>query len=118
MTSSTTNNNTYSNTNCNSNTTDGCSTGNTSKTATGTCTEYAAGTTFDVNALTSPGCYVCNWNGSLLRVSDTCFSSSNFTGFNFTCSDTLTVTYLTNDPTATTETCRSLASSCYVYTNF
>ena len=90
----------------------------TTKNTAATCTEYKAGTTWDVNAITSPGCYVCNWNGSLLRVSDTCFSSSNFTGFNFTSSDSLTVTYLTNDPTATVETCRDIATSTYVYTNF
>jgi Zn-dependent M28 family amino/carboxypeptidase len=86
--------------------------------ATATCIEPTCGSTYGVNEIPGPGAYVCHWNGSLLRVSDAAFTSGGFTSFNFTSSDPLTVTFLTNDPTATLETCRSYATGTNVYCNF
>ena len=85
---------------------------------TATVAEPTCGTTCSVNEITSPGCYVCHWNGSLLRVSGAAFTAAGFTSFNFTSSDPMTVTYLTNNPTATTEECRTEASAANVYANF
>jgi hypothetical protein len=92
----------------------------TSATTTGaaTCAEPACGSSWSVNEIPTPGCYVCHWNGSLLRVSDAAFTTGGFTSFNFTSSDPLTVTYLTNDPTATIEECRNWANGTNVYCNF
>jgi hypothetical protein len=87
-------------------------------TTTSTCTEIACGTTYGVNEIPTPGAYVCNWNGSLLRVSTACFTNAGFTNFNFTSSDPLTVTYLTNDPTASVEDCRTWATDANVFCNF
>ena len=86
--------------------------------ATATATEPTCGTTYSVNEIPSPGCYVCHWNGSLLRVSGAAFTAAGFTSFNFTSSDPMTVTYLTNNPTATTEECRTEANAANVYANF
>lgn len=83
-----------------------------------TYAEPSCGTNYDVNEIPSPGCYVCNWNGALMRVSDAAFMSGGFTSFNFTCTDPLTVTYLCCDPTATVEECRNWASGSNVYCNF
>jgi Zn-dependent M28 family amino/carboxypeptidase len=87
-------------------------------TATATLSDLTCGSTFSVNEIPSPGCYACHWNGSLLRVSDAAFTSGGFTSFNFTSSDPMTVTYLTNDPTATIENCRTWADGANVYCNF
>ena len=86
--------------------------------ATATVAEPTCGTTYSVNEIPSPGCYVCHWNGSLLRVSNAAFTVAGFTSFNFTSSDPMTVTYLTNDPTATIEECRTDANGANVYANF
>jgi len=89
-----------------------------SNSSTSTCTEVTIGTTCEANAITSPGCYVCNWNGSLLRVTNSCFTTSNSVAFSYACSDPLTVTFLSNDPTATLEQCRTIANGAHVYSNF
>jgi hypothetical protein len=100
------------------NTSTGTATGTASATATATCIEPTCGSTYSVNEIPTAGCYVCHWNGSLLRVSEAAFTTSGFTSFNFTSSDPLTVTYLTNDPTASVESCRKNATGSNVYCNF
>lgn len=92
-------------------------TGNTS-TGTATCSPTATGTSFTVNDITSPGCYVCDWNGALLRLNDSCFDSSNNTYFSFSSNDTLTVTYLTDNPYASVGECRQIANSSDIIFNF
>lgn len=118
--------NSYSNTSSSSNTTSnwsskggssGCS-GTGKNGGCGTATAAKTGTTYNVNEIPTAGCYVCNWNGSLLRVGTGCFSSSGNAAFSFACSDDLTVTYLGDDPTASLETCRNQANSASVYSNF
>ena len=87
-------------------------------TATATCTTMTAGTTCSVNEITTPGCYVCNWNGSLLRVNDNCFDSSNNTWFSFWSNDSLTCTFICDNPYASIGECRETAKACGVSCNF
>ncbi len=101
------------NTNCGS--TCGSST---TTTTTDTCTTIKPGTSYDVNQIPSAGCYVCNWNGSLLRINASCFESNGKTTFSYWSSDPLTVTYLTDNPNAPVETCREIANAAYTYFNF
>ena len=105
-----------SNTNTNSNSNSGTGTG--TATATATCTETPTGTTFTVNDIATPGCYVCNWNGSLLRLNDSCFDSSNNTYFSFSSNDTMTVTFLSDNPYASIGECRQIANSSDITFNF
>lgn len=99
-------------------TTSNCGTngGYSNNSGTATCTE--PGATYDVNAISSPGCYACNWNGALLRVSEECFTSDGTTGYSYTTNDSMTVTYLTDDPTASDDECRRIAARANVYTSF
>lgn len=90
----------------------GCGTGSS------TCTNIKPGTTFNVNEVTSPGCYVCNWNGSLLRIGSNGFNGNGNMTFSFQCSDPLSVTYLTDEPTTSIEECRAIANAAYTYFNF
>ena len=94
--------------------TTGCSTGS----ATATCSDITTGTTFSVNEITTPGCYVCNWNGSLLRVNENSFDSSGNTYFTFSSNETLTVTYLSENPYSAIGECRTTAKNCGVSFNF
>ena len=86
--------------------------------ATATCTEFTTGTTFGINDITSPGCYVCNWNGSLLRINESCFDSSGHTYFAFSSNETLTVTYLTDNAYSPVGECRQTAKSSGISVNF
>lgn len=111
----------YGNNQYGKNTGNWATTGTTSSQATtgsATCVEPLSGNTYDVNEIPAAGCYVCNWNGSLLRISEAAFTSGGFTSFNFTSTDPLTVTYLCSDPAATLEECRSSATGYNVYCNF
>ena len=97
-------------------TTTTCTSKTTSSTA--TCTTTMPGTTCTINEISSPGCYVCNWNGSLLRVNESCFDSSNNTWFSFCSNDTLTVTFLCENPYTSIGECRDLAKTYRVPCNY
>ena len=90
----------------------------TSCSGTATCTTFEPGTAYSVNEINTPGCYVCNWNGALLRVNENCFDSSNNTWFSFWSNDPLNVTYLTDNPYASIGECRELAKTYKISTNY
>jgi hypothetical protein len=96
----------------------GTNTYGSSSSATATCSEATPGTAYNVNEIPTPGCYSCSWNGALLRVSGAGFASNGYTTFNFTSSEPMTVTYLTDDPTASLEECRRIAARSNVYSAF
>ena len=85
----------------------------TSNTGSATCTPTAIGTTCAVNDITTPGSYVCNWNGSLLRVDDTAFDRNGSFGCSYESNETLNVTFISEDPNCTTSYARSAATKYY-----
>lgn len=85
--------------------------GNCTNNGTCTTTTTAPGTTCAVNEITTPGCYVCNWNGALWRVGENCFDADGNCCTTFECSTPMTVTFLCDDPDCTTTEARALATT-------
>ena len=56
------------------------------------------GATLTFDALDTPGTYVCNWNGHLLRVTQPAVAAGAGPAFNFVGSEPLTVTKISDDP--------------------
>ena len=94
----------------------GCGTGTESKSD--ACTATMTCATCDVNAITSPGCYVCHWDGSLLRVDESCFTVSGCMSFSLTCNQPMSVTCVSDDPNASMEACRTAARALNLCCNF
>ena len=57
-----------------------------------------AGQTFAFDAIPSPGAYVCNWSGHLLRIPAEALTRAGQPTVNIIGSNPLTVTKLSNDP--------------------
>ncbi|MGE3181355.1 MAG: hypothetical protein AB7N71_06975 [Phycisphaerae bacterium] len=67
--------------------------------STGTISEQAEiGTTFSFDAITTPGAYICDWSGHLLRVPTEAISKSGAPAMNVIGPSPLTVTKISEDP--------------------
>ncbi len=58
----------------------------------------SVGASFPLDAISTPGAYVCNWSGHLLRVPREAVSGGRTPSFNIVGTEPLTVTKISDDP--------------------
>lgn len=75
----------------------------------GTVTELGAAVPFDV--MDTPGAYVCNWSGHLLRVSQAAITAQRSLAMNIVGNQPLTVTKISDDPTVPLAEAKRLAAA-------
>ena len=73
-------------------------------------TRIMPGTMVPMESIVDPGCYVCNWNGFLLRVEEECLNENGTTTFEVIGNGPLFVTYLSDDPYCEISEARTFAS--------
>lgn len=76
------------------------------------------GTTIPFDAITDPGCYICNWSGHLLRVPQDGVAPGRTPLINMIGNDTLFVTLLSTNPFITVTKARTIASNLDLAVNF
>jgi hypothetical protein len=76
------------------------------------------GTTIPFDAITEPGCYICNWSGHLLRVPQDGVAPGRAPLINLIGHDTLFVTQLSTNPFITVTKARTIASNLDLAVNF
>jgi len=79
---------------------------------------YGPGTTLPFEAINSPGCYICNWSGHLIRVPQDGVAAGRPAGFNIVGTDPLYVTMISENPFLPATKARLLASNYDVAVNF
>jgi len=76
------------------------------------------GTQIPFEAINEPGCYVCNWNGHLIRVPEDGVKAGRSPLLSITGNGPLFVTKICNNPYIPLSKCRMLAADCDVAVNF
>lgn len=76
------------------------------------------GATIPFDAICTPGCYLCNWSGHLLRVPQDGVAPGRQTAYNITGNDTLFVTMLSTNPFIPVTKARLLAANLDIAVNF
>ncbi|MFQ5463758.1 MAG: hypothetical protein ACE5E5_14170 [Phycisphaerae bacterium] len=84
--------------------------------------EYAGnpvfGTQVPFESIDSPGCYICNWSGHLLRIPEDGVKSGRSPLLEIKGTEALFVTKICNDPFIPLSKARMLAADCDVAVNF
>lgn len=84
-----------------------------------TTTTGTTGQTYPWDQIPTPGTYVCNWSGHLLRIQPEAFSTpTTGTNINLVGSEPLYVTKLSDDPYLTINKARLTASNLDIAVNF
>jgi hypothetical protein len=78
----------------------------------------SVGTTVPFEAISEPGCYICNWSGHLLRIPEDGVAPGRSPLINMIGSETLFVTKLSNNPFLTVTKARTIASNLDCAVNF
>ena len=76
------------------------------------------GTQVPFEAISEPGCYVCNWSGHLLRVPEDGVTPGRSPLINIVGCEPLFVTKISENPFITMTKARLLASNCDLNVNF
>lgn len=76
------------------------------------------GTQLPFDAISDPGCYICNWTGHLLRVPPDGVKPGRSPLMSFRAHEPLFVTKISNDPFVPLSKARMLAADCDVAVNF
>jgi len=77
-----------------------------------------AGTTIPFDVVDTPGTYVCNWSGHLLRVTPEAVIPGCAPTLNIVGTEPLTVTKLSDNPDLLLSTAKKLATDLALTTNF
>ncbi|MFH1746533.1 MAG: hypothetical protein ABIG44_05745 [Planctomycetota bacterium] len=80
--------------------------------------DTAPGTTIPFDIVDSPGAYVCNWSGHLLRVPEEAVSPGHTPTIHMVGSAPLTVTKLCNNPHVPLRQAKRLADELHITTCF
>lgn len=94
------------------------STTNTTGWNTNTYASTAAGTTVPFEGINTPGAYICNWSGHLLRVPEDGVTPGRSPMLNIIGSEPLTVTKISENPYITITKAKLLASNFDLSVNF
>ncbi len=86
--------------------------------ATATPVRSRMGTTVPFDTINSPGAYVCNWSGHLMRVPERTLGPGDTLWLNIVGSEPLTVTKISDDPGVTLTEARNLATALGLRTGF
>ncbi len=78
----------------------------------GTERRLQAGVRLPLDSVTTPGAYVCNWSGHLLRVPADSLAAGGPLAVNIIGGEPLTVTKISDDPTVPLARARGLAWLC------
>lgn len=84
--------------------------------ASGNVNDLGLTLTFDL--IRTPGSYVCNWDGNLLRLQPDGLRSGGSPALNLVGSAPLTVTKLSHDPNLSLESAKALATELHVPVTF
>lgn len=76
------------------------------------------GTQVPFEAISEPGCYICNWSGHLLRVPADGVAPGRSPLLNIVGQEPLFVTKISDNPFVTVTKARMLASNCDINVNF
>ena len=76
------------------------------------------GTTMPFDVLNTPGAYICNWSGHLLRVPNGAVTLGSSVGLNIIGSEPLTVTKLSDNPNVPLFEAKRLAADLKLDVNF
>jgi len=79
---------------------------------------WSAGTTGPFEGINSPGCYICNWSGHLLRVPQDGVAPGQWPWLNMVGNDPLFVTKISDNPYLPVTKARLLAANFNVNANF
>jgi hypothetical protein len=85
---------------------------------TNTFSSASIGTTVPFDGINSPGCYICNWSGHLLRVPEDGVTPGRSPMLNIVGSEPLTVTKISENPYITITKAKLLASNFDLNVNF
>jgi len=91
---------------------------NTGQNYTATYGSQTFGTTIPFDAINSPGAYICNWSGHLLRVPDDGITPGRSPLVNIVGCEPLTVTKISDNPFITLTKAKLLASNWDLNVNF
>ncbi len=80
--------------------------------------QASVGTTIPFEAINSPGTYICNWSGHLLRVPEDGVTPGRSPMINIVGPEPLTVTKISDNPFVTLTKARLLASNWDLNVNF
>jgi hypothetical protein len=81
-------------------------------------TNWGFGTQIPFEAISEPGCYVCNWSGHLVRVPHDALKPGRSPLLAIRGAEPLYVTKLSNDPYIPLSKARMLAADCDTHVNF
>ena len=76
------------------------------------------GSQIPFEAISDPGCYVCNWSGHLLRVPEDGVKQGRSPLVSISANEPLFVTRISDNPYTPVSKCRLLAAECDVVVNF
>ena len=79
---------------------------------------YAAGTVVPFESINTPGCYVCNWSGHLLRVSENGVAPGRGGAFQLNGGEPLHCTLISQNPYITKTKARMIAANFNLFTSF
>ena len=79
---------------------------------------YTFGATMPFEAISEPGCYVCNWSGHLCRVPQDGVAQGRSPLINIVGNEPLIVTKISDNPYITISKAKMLACNCDVHVNF
>ena len=91
---------------------------NTSTARGGPSHHTSPGTTIPFDVVSTPGAYICNWSGHLLRVSESAIAPGGSPAIHLVGSEPLTVTKISDDPRVPVRQAKRLAAGFSVQANF
>jgi hypothetical protein len=76
------------------------------------------GTTVPFDVVDTPGAYVCNWSGHLLRIPERAFTPAHCPALNLVGPEPLTVTKISDDPEVPLAQAKRLAADLHLQVQF
>jgi hypothetical protein len=80
--------------------------------------EGSVGVQIPFDSLTEPGCYICNWNGHLLRVPEDGIAANSRPQINLVSTEPLFVTKISDNPFIPLTQAKTTASNFDLFVNF